>query len=84
MRAASSTEKARVSDDGLRYRSKPSGSQFQVSAVHGHGVRLMSCFRCGTHKQRELLESKRLFGTTQYVCKPSEPCNRGLRAAAEA
>ena len=61
--------KTAVDRDGLRYRSKASGSPF---AVAGHfGATTMSCFLCGTHRPRNVLKSSKLLGKTQFVCAPS-------------
>jgi len=76
MRTAS-PRKTVVSNDGLRYLQKVAGSQFDVSPSNGYGARVMSCFRCGKHKMRNLLVARRYLGQTQYVCSPAEPCERG-------
>jgi hypothetical protein len=62
----------RIQDDGLRYASKVSGSPFL-----GRG-NTRSCFKCGKHRSADQLQSKRLLGKSQMVCKPS--CEE-LRAA---
>ena len=62
----------RIQDDGLRYVSKVSGSPFV-----GRG-NTRSCFKCGKHRSADQLQSKRLLGKSQMVCKPS--CEE-LRAA---
>ncbi|WP_119155509.1 hypothetical protein [Caldimonas tepidiphila] len=54
-----------VRDDGLRYRSKPGGSPFSVGAT------TRSCFKCGKHRTADQLQSKRLLGKNEMVCKPS-------------
>ncbi|MDT8999843.1 hypothetical protein RQP53_11240 [Paucibacter sp. APW11] len=54
-----------VSDDGLRYESKLGGSPFLGS---GH---TRSCFRCGKHRPASALQSKRVLGRNEMVCKPS-------------
>jgi hypothetical protein len=58
-----------VSDDGLRYKAKNTGSPF----IPGKGIMLhgatMSCFLCGAHKKFDELESKKLIGKNQKVCK---------------
>ena len=54
-----------VSNDGLRYESKLSGSPFLGS---GH---TRSCFKCGKHRPPSSLQSKRVLGRTEVVCKPA-------------
>ena len=56
-----------VSDNGLRYESKLGGSPFLGS---GH---TRSCFKCGKHRVPSSLQSKRVLGRTEVVCKPA--CN---------
>lgn len=53
-----------VSDDGLRYESKLGGSPFIGS---GH---TRSCFKCGKHRPPSSLQSKRILGRTEVICKP--------------
>ena len=55
----------RRSADGLRYTSKETGSPFT-----GNGS-TRSCFRCGRHRLPALLQSIRILGRTEMVCKPS-------------
>jgi len=55
----------RVSEDGLRYSAKTSGSPFTGVA------NTRSCFLCGTHRQSASLKSKRILGRTEMVCAPS-------------
>lgn len=55
----------RIQQDGLRYASKVSGSPFL-----GRG-NTRSCFKCGKHRSADQLQSKRLLGKSQMVCKPS-------------
>ncbi len=62
----------RITGDGLRYASKVGGSPFI-----GRG-NTRSCFKCGRHRSPDQLQSKRLLGKVQMVCKPS--CEE-LRAA---
>ncbi|MEJ6004074.1 hypothetical protein WG899_00805 [Paucibacter sp. AS339] len=54
-----------VSDNGLRYESKLGGSPFLGS---GH---TRSCFKCGKHRTPSNLQSKRVLGRTEVVCKPA-------------
>lgn len=55
-------------EDGLRYKSKVSGSPFVTPAFSGNTT--MSCFLCGKHKPRSELMSRRLFGKSHVVCSP--------------
>jgi hypothetical protein len=55
----------KVSSDGLRYASKTPGSPFLGS---GH---TRSCFKCGKHRSAAELQSKRILGRVEMVCKPS-------------
>lgn len=59
------TTSTKLSDDGLRYASKVSGSPFL-----GTG-NTRSCFKCGKHRHPAELQSKRILGRTEMVCKPS-------------
>lgn len=52
-----------VDETGLRYVAKKSGSMF------GASLNTMSCFFCGNHFAREELETKKVLGGRQYVCK---------------
>lgn len=54
-----------VRDDGLRYASKLGGSPFQGSG------QTRSCFKCGRHRPPSSLQSKRILGRTELVCKPA-------------
>jgi hypothetical protein len=55
----------RINEDGLRYRSKTVGSPFASKA------NTRSCFKCGKHRTPDQLQSKKLLGKTEMVCKPS-------------
>lgn len=61
--------KTRILDDGLRYKSKVSGSPFQASASFGGST--MSCYLCGKHRLRNLMGTRRILGKSQAVCSPS-------------
>jgi hypothetical protein len=61
----SKTLQTKVASNGLRYTSKVSGSPFL-----GNGS-TMSCFRCGKHRTADQLQTKKLIGRNQRVCKPS-------------
>ena len=56
-----------MSDDGLRYKAKKAGSPFgQPQLMHFRTT--MSCFKCGSHRTTDELESKRMLGKIQRVC----------------
>ena len=55
----------KLSEDGLRYAAKTSGSPFL-----GTG-NTRSCFKCGKHRQASQLQSKRVLGRSEMVCKPA-------------
>jgi hypothetical protein len=61
------TPSTKVSENGLRYAAKVSGSPFTGT---GH---TRSCFLCGRHRQAAQLKSKRVLGRAEMVCAPS--CN---------
>ena len=61
--------KTTVLADGLRYKSKASGSPFGAAASFGAST--MSCFMCGKHRPRSLLKTRKLLGKAQQVCSPS-------------
>lgn len=54
----------KISADGLRYRSRASGSPFAQSS----GNASMSCAKCGLHKPRSLGSFKKLAGKSMFVC----------------
>jgi hypothetical protein len=54
-----------VANDGLRYKSKTSGSTFGASGS------TMSCIKCGLHRPRTLLVTKRIAGRLYLACSPS-------------
>jgi hypothetical protein len=56
-------------EDGLRYKSKVSGSPFQ--AASSFGAATMSCFLCGKHRARSLMGTRKVLGKSQAVCSPS-------------
>jgi hypothetical protein len=55
--------------DGLRYKSKVSGSPFKAAASFGTAT--MSCYLCGKHRTRSLMKTRKLLGRAQAVCAPS-------------
>jgi hypothetical protein len=63
-RAMSKDNSTKLSSDGLRYRSKEGGSPF----LGGSSTR--SCLLCGKHRRPDQLQSKRMFGRSEMVCKP--------------
>ena len=66
---AKAESKTTVLPDGLRYKSKVSGSPFMAAASFGGAT--MSCFLCGKHRPRAMLGSRRVLGKSQTVCAPS-------------
>ncbi|HEX5286020.1 MAG TPA: hypothetical protein VFW43_03740 [Polaromonas sp.] len=54
--------KTAVLADGLRYKSKVSGSPFAAT---------MSCFMCGKHRARSMMGTRKVLGKSQAVCAPS-------------
>ena len=61
--------KTAVLADGLRYKSKVSGSPF--AATTSFGAATMSCFMCGKHRARSLMGTRKVLGKSQAVCAPS-------------
>ncbi|OYY18950.1 MAG: hypothetical protein B7Y59_07620 [Burkholderiales bacterium 35-55-47] len=61
MSADVSTE---IKSDGLRYKSKQSGSPFGAS----NSIGTMSCYKCGIHKPRALGTFKRLLNQSMFMC----------------
>ena len=61
--------KTAVLADGLRYKSKVSGSPF--AATTSFGAATMSCFMCGKHRARSLMGTRKVLGKAQAVCSPS-------------
>ncbi len=61
--------KTAVLADGLRYKSKPSGSPFKAGASLGSAT--MSCFLCGKHRTRSLMKTRNVLGKAQAVCAPN-------------
>ena len=66
---ARSEAKTAVLDNGLRYKSKVSGSPFQAAASFGAAT--MSCFLCGKHRTRSLMKTRNVLGKAQAVCSPN-------------
>jgi hypothetical protein len=61
--------KTAVLPDGLRYKSKVSGSPFVATTSFGSAT--MSCFLCGKHRPRSMMGTKKVLGKAQAVCAPS-------------
>lgn len=61
--------KTTVLADGLRYKSKVSGSPFAASASFGAAT--MSCFLCGKHRPRSQMGTRKVLGKSHAVCAPS-------------
>ena len=73
--------KTTVLADGLRYKSKVSGSPFVVSASFGTAT--MSCFLCGKHRTRSQMRTRKLLGKSRAVCAPScKELDEALKATA--
>ncbi|MEN9712812.1 MAG: hypothetical protein RLY90_1073 [Pseudomonadota bacterium] len=66
----SKSETTQISNDGLRYKSKASGSPFGGS---GHTAGSMSCYKCGLHKPRALGTFKRLLNQSMFICGDCKP-----------
>nr|WP_316639163.1 hypothetical protein [uncultured Roseateles sp.] len=66
---ARADSKTTVLEDGLRYKSKVSGSPFKAAASFGTAT--MSCYLCGKHRTRSLMKTRKLLGRAQAVCAPS-------------
>lgn len=56
----------KIRDDGLRYQSKVGGALFFQG-----GSSTMSCYLCGTRRERNTMTPRVLIGKTQFVCAPS-------------
>jgi hypothetical protein len=65
MEPMSKVTRTKLREDGLRYAAKASGSPFL-----GTGS-TRSCFKCGRHRQASQLQSKRVLGRSEMVCKPA-------------
>ena len=61
--------KTKISEEGLRYRSKVAGSPFVSGASVGAATR--SSFLGGNHRPRSAMKSRKLFGKSQAVCAPA-------------
>ena len=63
--------KTAVLADGLRYKSKVSGSPF--AATTSFWAATMSCFMCGKHRARSLMGTRKVLGKSQAVWKLQRP-----------
>ena len=61
--------KTAILADGLRYKTKVSGSPFTAGTSMGGST--MSCFLCGKHRLRSQLGTRKVIGKSQAVCAPS-------------
>lgn len=61
--------KTAILADGLRYKTKVSGSPFATGTSMGGST--MSCFLCGKHRLRSQLGTRKVIGKSQAVCSPS-------------
>jgi hypothetical protein len=61
--------KTAIEPDGLRYKSKTPGSPFAGHGAFAAGT--MSCFKCGKHRPRAVLKSRRILNRNEMVCSPS-------------
>ncbi len=66
---AKADTKTKMLADGLRYKSKVSGSPFM--AATSFGAATMSCFLCGKHRARSQMVTRKILGKSQAVCSPS-------------
>jgi hypothetical protein len=74
---AKADTKTKMLADGLRYKSKVSGSPF--TAATSFGAATMSCFLCGKHRARSQMVTRKILGKSQAVCAPS--CKEAEAAA---
>ena len=74
---AKADTKTKMLADGLRYKSKVSGSPF--TAATSFGAATMSCFLCGKHRARSQMVTRKILGKSQAVCAPS--CKEAEEAA---
>ena len=66
---AKAEAKTAVLANGLRYKTKASGSPFAAAASFGGAT--MSCFMCGKHRPRSMMGTRKVLGKAQAVCAPS-------------
>ncbi|MGB4349898.1 MAG: hypothetical protein WBJ38_10220 [Limnohabitans sp.] len=57
--------KTQISDDGLRYVSRQSGSPF---GALGDCRSTLSCYKCGTHKPRSFGANHKILGKSMFCC----------------
>jgi hypothetical protein len=63
----------KISDSGLRYKSKETGSPFQGMGVNGE---IRSCIQCGQHKLRRNGAIHRFLSTLMFVCFDCKPVSK--------
>jgi hypothetical protein len=63
-------EQTSISETGLRYTSKESGSPFQGMGGTGE---TMSCIKCGRHRPRSKGAFKRYFNALMFFCFDCKP-----------
>jgi hypothetical protein len=73
--------KTAIEPDGLRYKSKTPGSPFAGHGAFAAGT--MSCFKCGKHRPRAVLKSRRILNRNEMVCTPSCQAVSDLLAAGQ-
>ena len=64
----------KIAPDGLRYKSKESGSPFGP----GGSIDTMSCYKCGIHKPRGLGTFKRILGQSMFMCGDCKPAPKAV------
>ncbi len=57
--------KTEISTDGLRYKSRATGSPFGPA---GHAGAVMSCYKCGEHKPRTQGANRMFAGRPTFAC----------------
>ncbi len=71
---ATTTPETVISENGLRYGRKPAGSLF--GATGQFAAPTFSCFKCGTHRVRAELQTKKLLGRNTLVCADTGQCKK--------
>jgi hypothetical protein len=60
----STDQDSKITEDGLRYKRKESGSPFQNIG----GMATISCYKCGLHKPRSMGIFKKLINQQMFMC----------------
>ena len=60
----STDQESKITEDGLRYKRKASGSPFPNIGSRA----AISCYKCGLHKPRSLGMFKKLINQQQFMC----------------